>query len=201
MMPAGGPLALTPELEDLRRQFEQIGADVNALVSPLRDDQFNWQPSPERWSIAHCLDHLNATARAYLPMLDEGISEAIRRGVYGEGPFSYSLLGRLATAFNEPPPKFRLPAPRQFQPAVSRPRHEIVAALRAYQVQYVDRLRQANGLDLARARVSSPVSRWLRFSLGSGFTLMAAHERRHLWQAHRITGLPGFPSAAPAPSP
>ena len=26
-----------------------------------------------------------------------------------------------------------------------------MAALRAYQVQYIDRLRQANGLDLARA--------------------------------------------------
>jgi hypothetical protein len=69
-----------------------------------------------------------------------------------------------------------------------------VAALRAYQVQYVDRLRQANGLDLARARVRSPVGAWLRFSLGAGFALMAAHERRHIWQARRITEMPAFPS-------
>jgi hypothetical protein len=61
-----------------------------------------------------------------------------------------------------------------------------MAAFRAYQVQYIDRLRQANGLDLARAYVSSPAAAWLRFSLGSGFDLMAAHERRHLWQARNV---------------
>jgi len=68
----------------------------------------------------------------------------------------------------------------------SRPRHDIIAAFRAYQVQFIDRLRQANGLDLARARVSSPVARWIRMPLGSGFAMMVAHERRHLQQARRV---------------
>lgn len=191
---AGGPLALAPELDDFRRQFEQITATADALIAPLRDDQFTWRPTPDTWSVAHCLDHLNATARHYLPLLDDGISEAIRRGIYGEGPFAYSWIGRLSVALSEPPPRFRMRAPQRMHPAPVRSRHEIVAALRAYQVQYVDRLRQANGLDLARARVSSPVGSWVRFSLGSGFALMAAHERRHLWQAQRITELAGFPS-------
>ena len=191
---AGGPLALVPELDDFRRQFEDVTTAVNSLIEPLRDDQFAWCPEPGAWSVAHCLDHLNATARHYLPLLDEGISEAIRRGIYGEGPFTYSWLGRLLVFVNEPPPRFRARASQRVHPAASRPRHEIVAALRAYQVQYVDRLRQANGLDLARARVRSPVGGWLRFSLGAGFALMAAHERRHIWQARRITEMPAFPS-------
>src|SRR5687768_10078564 len=82
---AGGPLALVPELDDFRRQFEDVTTTVNALIEPLRDDQFTWCPEPGAWSVAHCLDHLNATARHYLPILDEGISQAIRRGIYGEG--------------------------------------------------------------------------------------------------------------------
>ena len=68
-----------------------------------------------------------------------------------------------------------------------------MAAFRAYQVRYVNRLRQANRLDLARARVSSPLARWLRFPLGSAFALMAAHERRHLGQARRVIQTAGFP--------
>ena len=47
---------------------------------------------------------------------------------------------------------------------------------------------------LARARVRSPAVAWLRIPLGSGFGVMAAHERRHLWQARKITGAPGFPT-------
>src|SRR4029434_2942100 len=81
-----------------------------------------------------------------------------------------------------PPPRFRTKTPAAFQPPSGRTRHEIMAAFRAYQVQYVDRLRQANGLDLARARTRSPVASWLVFPLGCGFAAMAAHDTRHLVQ-------------------
>lgn len=186
-------LALAPEIDDFRRQFEQLAVDAEALTAPLRDDQFVWQPAPESWSIAQCIEHLNATARVYLPQLDEGIADAIRRGLYGEGPFAYNWLGRLLPRLNEPPSRLRVKAPKKFHPPPNRTRHEIMAAFRAYQVQYIDRLRQANGLDLARARVASPVSPWLRMSLGGAFALMTAHERRHLWQARGVMTKAGFP--------
>jgi hypothetical protein len=189
-----GGIALAPEIDGFRQQFEEISQRADALVRPLRDDQFGWRPAAGVWSIAECLDHLNTTARVYLPAVDKAIADAIRQGLYGEGPFKYSWVGRLFVHFSEPPARIRLRSPRAFSPEASRSRQVVMAALHAYQVQYIDRLRQANGLDLARARVASPVSRWLRFSLGSAFALMAAHERRHLWQARRITEMPGFPT-------
>jgi hypothetical protein len=197
-MSSPGHLALAPEIEAFRRQFEQISTDGDAIAAPLTDEQFTWHPGPDKWSIAQCLEHLNATARHYLPYLDEGIAEAIRRGTYAKGPYTYRFIGRLLVAITEPPSRFRGKALHALHPGAPRRRQEIVAAFRAYQVQYIDRLRQANGLDLGRARVRTPVATWLRMSLGSGFALLAAHERRHLWQARRITQMPGFPSATPA---
>ena len=187
-------LSLAPDVEEFRRQFDQISSDADALVAPLSDAQFTWRPVPAAWSIADCFEHLNTTARLYLTRLDEGIADAIRKGTYGEGPFSYNVFGRLVVASVEPPPKFRMRAPQAFQPTPNRARSEVMAAFRAYQVQYVDRLRQANGVDLARARVSSPLATWLPMPLGSGFALMAAHERRHLWQARNVTRHPEFPT-------
>lgn len=189
-----GHLALAPEIEEFRQQFERLSADADALIGPLSDEQFTWQPAPGAWSIAQCLEHLNVTARLYLPKIDEAIADAIRRGRYGEGPFSYNWIARLLVRSMEPPARFKMKAPQGFHPPPSRTRHEITAAFRAYQVQYVDRLRQANGLDLAGVRVRSPVTRWVRMPLGSAFALMAAHERRHLWQARRITEAAGFPA-------
>ena len=192
-MVAAGHLALTPEIDDFRGQFEQISADADALVAPLSDAQFAWQPAPDAWSVAQCIDHLNVTARQYLPMLDEGVADAIRRGLYSAGPYTYNWVGRLLVYVVRPTTRFRAKAPKAFQPEPGRPRHDVMAAFRAYQVQYVDRLRQANGLDLARARVSSPVARWIRMPLGSGFAMMIAHERRHLAQARRVLAAEGFP--------
>lgn len=186
-------LGLTPEVDQFRQQFERLAAEADILAASLTDAQFSWQPSADAWSVAQCIDHLNATARSYLPVLDEGIAEAIRRGMYNPGPFTYNWIGRSLVWVMEPPCRVRMKAPGPFQPAPARPRHEILAAFRAYQVQFVDRLRQASGLDLARARTTSPVARWLRMPLGSAFALMIAHERRHLAQARRVLTAPGFP--------
>jgi len=194
-MPTPSHLALTPEIDGFRVQFERLADDADALVESLSDDQFFWQASSSRpsWSIGQCIDHLNVTARLYLPQLDEGISNAIRQGLYGEGPFTYWWYARLFVHLLEPPPRLRMKTPGVFEPPPARTRREIMAAFRAYQVQYVDRLRQANGLDLSRARVRSPAAVWLYMPLGSGFAAMTAHERRHLWQARRVMEIPGFP--------
>ena len=191
MVTHGRP-SLAPEIDQFRAQFERVSADADALTAALSDEQFTWRPGQDSWSIAECLDHLNATARVYLPALDEGIADAIRGGVYGEGPFKYNWLGRLSVRFSEMRVRFK--APEDMQPAPGRSRREILAAFRAYQVQYVARLRQANGVDLARARVRVPVTSWLRIPLGSGFAVMVAHSQRHLAQARRVTEAEHFPS-------
>jgi hypothetical protein len=187
------PLTLAPEVEDLRRQFEQISAEAAAFAATVRDDQFNWRPTPDAWSIAECLDHLNVTARSYLPKLDEGIADALRRRTHADGPFKHSWAGRLLLRTSEPSSRMRMRSPRAFQPTAGRSRQEVLTTFRACQVEYIHRLCRANGLDLARARVTSPVSKWLRFSLGTLFAVIAAHERRHLCQAQRIVAMPGFP--------
>jgi hypothetical protein len=191
-MATPGRPSLAPEIDEFRNQFEQLSADADALTAPVTDEQFTWRPGVDAWSIAECLDHLNATARVYLTALDEGISDAIRRGVYGEGPYKYNWLGRLSVQFSDT--RVRLKAPDDVKPGAGRTRREILAAFRAYQVQYVDRLRQANGIDLARARVRMPASSWIRIPLGSGFAVMIAHARRHLLQAKRVSEAEGFPS-------
>ena len=191
-MPSG-PLALTPEIDNFRNQFEQLSQEADRLVTPLNEKQFHWRPAPEAWGVADCLEHLNVVARLYLPSLDEGIADAIRRGQYAEGPFVYNWFSRLFVKSMEPPARLKMKAPKPFVPGAARTRHEIMAAFRAYQVQFIDRLRQANGLDLARARVTSPASRWIRLPLGAAFALTTAHERRHLWQARNVTALVGFP--------
>ncbi|MDA1183895.1 MAG: DinB family protein [Acidobacteria bacterium] len=192
-MASQGVATLGPELDAFRAQFEHMSAEADALVEPLSDQQFTWQPGPDVWSVSLCLDHLNATARQYLPAMDDGIAEAVRRGLYGHGPYSYNWIGKMMVYFVQPASTPRTRAPIAFRPTPGRSRHDVMAAFRAYQVQYIDRLHQANGLDLARARVTSPVMRWVRMPLGSSFAAMLAHERRHLAQARRVISAQGFP--------
>jgi hypothetical protein len=198
-VPTSSHPPLAPELEALRTEFDSVEADANALFAALSDTQFYWSPSPDAWSTAQCIEHLNVTARVYLPALDDSIATAKKWGVYGTGPFKYGWLGPWFVRQMEPPPRRRFKAPAVFRPspqtAPPRKRTDIEAAFRGYQVQFVDRLRQAQGVDLGKARVPSPAAKWLRFPLGSAFALMAAHERRHLWQARQLQIRPDWPRA------
>jgi hypothetical protein len=51
---------------------------------------------------------------------------------------------------------------------------------------------KANGLDLARIKVPSPAGPF-KFGLGQRIALLAAHDRRHLWQAWQVRKNRAFP--------
>jgi hypothetical protein len=185
---------LTPDFEEFRKQFEQLANDADRLAGRLSDVQFTWKPEPTRWSVSDCLEHLNSTARAYLPCLDESISEGIRKGWYQPGPFSHGLLGRLAISLMQSPPRLALRAPKAFEPEPSHGRQRTLAAFRAYQVQYVDRLRQGDGLDLERTKTRAPAPyAWIRLPLGSTLKVLIVHEQRHVLQAKAVMQDAAFP--------
>jgi hypothetical protein len=186
-------LLLAPQLQRLHDEFQQLTLEATALAAPLTEAQFAWKPAPDAWSIGECLSHLNATARECLPKLDEGISAAVRAGLHGDGPFRYGWMDRFFLRASEPESRWQVGSPLAFMPAEGESRTDVLAAFRECQDQLIDRVRRANGLDLARARVASPAVRWRRFSLGAALAVIAAHERRHLWQAFRVAALPGFP--------
>jgi hypothetical protein len=55
-------------------------------------------------------------------------------------------------------------------------------------------IHEGAGLDLNRIRFHNPFIGLLRFTVGAGFLIVAAHDRRHLWQAEQVRQSAGFPA-------
>jgi hypothetical protein len=70
-----------------------------------------------------------------------------------------------------------------------------MTAFSGWQDSLADRIRAADGLDLRRARQRSPILPVLKWSLGTMFALVLAHERRHIWQARQVRNSKAFPVA------
>jgi hypothetical protein len=184
---------LVDDLQSLRRQFEAIRAEAESLLADLNDAQFNWHPHPREWSIAECLDHLIVTGRQSLSFIGSAIREARWRGLLGQGPFRYGWLERWFVRAMDAPPRMKFKAPKAYAPSPDRHRAAVVPDFFALQEAFVECLHEANGIDLAKTKVSNPVSKWLKLSLGQELAFSAAHERQHLWQARRIKEHPNFP--------
>ena len=177
---------MNSELEGYLDQLLSIRQDAPGIVARLTDEQINWRPAPNRWSIGECFSHLNTAAKIAMRGFDEAIANARARGLTSNGPFAYPLLERFFIQTIEPPPKFRVRAPSVLAPVREVKAADVLREFFEWQDQAARRMREADGLDLRRARTRSPAVSWLRYSLGTGFVIFLAHERRHLWQARQV---------------
>lgn len=184
---------LAPELEELERDYESIEEEIAELVEGLSDEQLLWRPAPERWSIAEAFDHLNLTGYKLLPRLDRAMADARSEGRLAQKPYRHGWMVRRMLAFMEPPPGLRMKVPKIYDPPQPDEPRRVVRELVELQGEFVKRLREMNGLDLAGVKVASPMTRLLKLPLAAWMAFLAAHERRHLWQARQVREDDAFP--------
>ena len=183
---------MNAELQGYGDQLLSVKQDAVGLMSGLTDAQFNWQPAPERWSMAGCFDHLNKSAQGFIQKIDAAIARAQSEGLKSNGPFAYSVLERWAIRNNDAPAKRKFKALKKAQPAPSLRLDQVRSEFVSWQDELAKRLQVADGLDLQRAKEPFPI--WpLKGSLGFFIQFMLAHERRHIWQAREVRQNPAFP--------
>jgi hypothetical protein len=181
------------ELVEYRSQFQNIAERATALTSGLTETQFNWRPSPQEWSIEECLGHLTIVGHTEIKLLNAAIQNAKNKGISGEGPFQYGFFDRAILRQTEPPVRRRFSSPRRFRAIHGQPVTAILPTFLHLQRQFIGIVEQSEGLDLARVKVPTPMSRLVRLSLGMTLAQQVAHERRHLEQARRVREHPQFP--------
>jgi hypothetical protein len=185
---------MAAELADCLRQLDGVDADTANLLNGMTEVQFHWSPMSSRWSIAQCLVHLVIFGGKYLPIVDETIENARADRVLSRGLFRYGFIERWFVRSTEPPPGIRLRTPLAARPPDDQPLPAVIANFLTMQDEIRKRIRAANGVDLARAKVPSPFIRSLKMALGPCFEFLAAHERRHLWQAWQVRNDERFPA-------
>jgi len=174
------------ELQSYRRQFDEIRQQARELTAGLNEVRFNWRPKPLAWSIEECLAHLTMVGQWEVRAIEEAIQRGRARGATATGPFEYPAIDRFIVHQTEPPVRDPMPTPDRFVPLHGQPITAVLPTFLHVQDQLCLQLDQAEGLDLRRVKVATPISRLVKLSLGMMFAQIAAHERRHLAQARKV---------------
>lgn len=191
--------ALSPELAALQSQFAAVKTEASDLVKGLAESQFNWRPEPHRWSMAECLLHLNMIGDRYVHAIEKALEAAGTEERNAQGPFGYGWFGKWILNSTEPPPKRTSKAPRSFTPPYGQPLTAVMPTFFHLQDQLGRQVEQSAGLNLVRVKVPAPGLGPLRFNLHLTFAWIAAHERRHLWQARQVRNHAAFPQLRTSP--
>jgi hypothetical protein len=187
------PAALPEDVLEIERQLAANAAATEEVLDDLSEEQLAWRPGPASWSIAQCLDHLAKGDRLYVDAMQPAVAAARRRGSRRRGLIRPGLPSRWFVRSLDAPPRRKFAAPAKIVPTLDKTGRQAADELRHEHARVQALLREAAELDLNRTRFINPFIPLLRFTLGTGFMVLAAHERRHLWQATRLRQHPGFP--------
>jgi hypothetical protein len=191
---ANGQNAPGIDLEGCLVQGEASKAWFHRRVLPLSIEQSRWRPDARRWSIAECLDHLNLMLDLYLPKIDDAIAWGLRLDQPAKECVACDQAESDALRLIEPPVAVRVSAPPLTIPGPGVDPGWMVDQFHQTRDRSSDAVRRAFGLDLRRIWIVEPIYPVI-VSLGGTLALIAAHDRRHIWQAERVRQAPRFPRA------
>ncbi|MEX1182849.1 MAG: DinB family protein [Gemmatimonadota bacterium] len=113
------PVVADPVLRGWLEELDALRLDARALTDGLTAGQLNWQPSPGRWSIGQCLDHVTRTLQLYPEGIDRMMSEARERLAAGARPYREGAFSSWFVKTMNPPPKMRVRTMRRVEPPPS----------------------------------------------------------------------------------
>ena len=176
-------------IAELDRQTEM----AKALAGGRSEDALNWQPKGgQGWSVLQCLDHLAIMNGKYIKALQDAVAgneDQLEPRKVPIQPSGWFMRWWIST--EEPPPKFKLPAPKKIQPS-SKLTRAVVEEFCDLQTQLAHFVREWGEADLGDLKVKDPIVP-LHLTADTQLLLISYHNRRHLWQAANVTKAEGFP--------
>ncbi len=165
---------------------------INELFSSLNAIQINWKPAPKAWSIGQCLDHLIITHSRYNACFNDLIEGKEMNSWQRINPFS-GILGNQILKSVVPENIKKSKTFPVFEPSQSEIRPDIVIEY-TYQLEgFLHWFDQIRDLDADKIMISSPVNKWITYSLRDACSILYHHDRRHIDQALRVMQHEGFP--------
>jgi len=169
----------------IAHQIGQTTRDAEALILGRNIDDLTTRLNPQSWCVAECLDHLTQTTRAFLPSISQAIAVApkITKNRYLRTGILPSILIRIL----KPPYRVRLKVLPQLVP-------QTISSEKAWsrfvdsQSELLAALSSAAGLAIDEVRVKSPVYARISYNIYGAFRMLAAHQKRHVWQIVQILG-------------
>jgi hypothetical protein len=153
----------------------------------LTNEQLNWKPAPDKWSIAAVFEHLNITHGIYIRYINQSLSSA---PVNGRVFFKPGWLGELAYKIimpREDGSVFKLKAPVFLQAGPGMPEGKLVLQHFMRQLDELEHILELSAyVDLQKIKIPFSFTHLLKLRLGDNLRFIVAHNERHLLQAQKI---------------
>ncbi len=179
--------------------IDKLQSDVRQLIAAaehLRQAdpvKLSYPPEEGSWSVAQCLEHLNAYNRYYLPQIDKNISHISKElnawfipGFWGE------RFTKMMAPNNVYEVKSKMKAPKGYRPERAVNVQAVFDEFLAHQARLLKLLDVSRKRNLNTIRIPITISKFIKLKLGDTFRFLIAHEQRHMIQARNALKKLGY---------
>lgn len=184
----------TVTLPELISAARQMIADTERTFGALTTGQLNWKPSPDKWSIGQCFDHLLVTKEPYFKIIGQVLDGTKQSTFWEKLPWLPGFIGKQIIKAMQPDSGRKVKAPAKFALSQSAIDPQIVQSFIAQEQRWIEVISRTGSIDSANLIITSPVAAVITYSLSDAIQLMSVHERRHFLQAERVMQANSFPT-------
>jgi hypothetical protein len=187
------------DVPTLLRELDAVDAAVARELGALTPAQLNWKPDASEWSVGQCIDHLIVATTTYFPVLEAIRTGTKRSSVWERLPILPSVFGKLLLRVLDPDKGRKVQAPPAMRPTQSAIEPAILERFAGTNRRLREFINATSSPEALRTRVTSPVARFVTYSLLDGYRIIVTHDRLHLQQARNVMRSTGFPKSSGGP--
>ncbi len=171
------------QLLAIRTELDGSSDRLSRLAERATDDEWITRPSSESWCASECVQHLNATSRAIVPLIREQLSSSAR--LAKRTRYRFNFMGWMIWRGSSGRSRMKIKTLDAFVPPGAKPKKEDVVAWAVCQSDVIGALEAGDGFPLGRLKIVSPFDARVRYNVYAAFRILSAHQERHLDQAER----------------
>jgi hypothetical protein len=182
------PVRATPEFFDqLTNELLALRVLAQQRFRPLSPDLLNRRPSPGRWSVGQCLEHLNIIGGYYLPEIASRINKAMASGSRPAPTAKHGLIGRrFIEAMRAPASTRAFNSPERYAPTGTRLPRTVTEVFSRQLDELLRLVLLARQVNANTVRIPNPLFPLLRFRLTDQLEFLIVHIQRHIAQADAV---------------
>ncbi len=166
--------------------LDDISKQCVAEFGSLTNEQLNWKPNSNTWSIAQNLDHLIVVNETYYPVLASLKAGTYRTPFIAKIGFMVSFLGKTVLNAVQPDRKKKMKTFPIWEPTTSNVIGDILNKFQNHQNKLILKIEEAQELVGKGIVISSPANKNIVYKLETAFDIIVSHEQRHLEQAKEV---------------
>jgi len=183
-------------IQQLKEKF--ISDTESALINfgkfkSLSENQINWKPNKQNWSIAECIDHLAITNKLYLAEFEKQFSKEQIKTDCSVTKAKHRLLSKFIIKSVNPDNIKKVKTFPVFMPSKSKYRKDVFDYFFEIQNNLINLVSSAKDLDFNKYVMSSPAAKIIKENFCDVLEIIRLHDRRHFNQAQKLINHPNFP--------